>query len=554
MASEETEHVQATPPAPDAILNALLERTRAFNAREPRPYDGMAGITLRAEMPRIRNPRESQVPCREPPAVFEAVNAHFSAQMHAFFSAMQTLEDMADKQPPDEPDLIRPGFGLQPEIDIAMQSFDFFPDCLHRHFYSRRLTVQNADSLPLLNRVTKLRLSPEANFASEPGMELVHQRPVSPRVPLELAARLPNLRELDCPYLWERLPVAFWSRALRIFTRDREGPWRDARAEFARGVRFLLPVMPPSFTNARFWFWNAGWGNEMDQADQMPDLVSAASQIPSEFEGMDPVSLGLRELRELGSRLEELDVRALITPDLFPSDGSDDASSSEESSSWPRMRHLTVEFHPCAPTGSWYFSGPQGEDPHPTGFAIKEAKHYPPGQEDIEETHDMWSREEDEWEDMHKDENISQLRRPDMFRIRPIEERINPLLLAFASSLRRETTPCLEDAELFTWITWLPSEERRKEHEGIVKLSPVSSASPYVADDCQVMFRWGVKYEAPKGEDKGKVTWQVGENWRPNSEIIRTFEDLLGEDRDNIEWQPFEYVEDRDLDRAAWCD
>ena len=92
---------------------------------------------------------------------------------------------------------------------------------------------------------------------------------------------------------------------------------------------------------------------------------------------------------------------------------------------------------------------------------------------------------------MHKDETIYQLRRPDMFRIRPIDERINPLLLAFVSSLPQETMPCLEDAELFTWLARLPSEERRKENKGTVKLPPVSSASPFVADDCQVMFRWG---------------------------------------------------------------
>ncbi|KAL2192811.1 hypothetical protein P885DRAFT_81824 [Corynascus similis CBS 632.67] len=313
MASEELEHVQATPPAPNAILDPLLERVRAFNAREPRPYVGMAGITLRAEMSRIRNPREPQVLCMEPPAVFKTVNNHFSTQIHAFFSAMQTLEDMADKQSPDKPDLIR----VQPEIEIARQSFDFPSDCLHRAFYSHRLAVQNVDSLPLLNRVTKLRMFFETNFASDARMELIHQRPVSPRVPLELATRLPHLRELDCPYLWERLPVAFSSRALRIFTRDWESPWRDARAEFARGVRYLVSVMRSSFTKARFWFWDAGWGYGLDQAEQMPDLVTGASQTPSEFKGMDPVSLGLREL---GSRLEEFDARALITPDLLGKD------------------------------------------------------------------------------------------------------------------------------------------------------------------------------------------------------------------------------------------
>ena len=46
----------------------------------------------------------------------------------------------------------------------------------------------------------------------------------------------------------------------------------------------------------------------------MPDRVGASTS--GEFEYMDPVSIGLREL---GSRLEELDIYALITSDLFPS-------------------------------------------------------------------------------------------------------------------------------------------------------------------------------------------------------------------------------------------
>ena len=104
-------------------------------------------------------------------------------------------------------------------------------------------------------------------------------------------------------------------------------------------------------------------------AAQMPDLVGASSSPSStnEFDGMDPVSLGLRDL---GSRLEELDICALITPDLFPSGG--------DGLPWPQMRHLKVEFHPCSPDGSWYFSGPRGEDPHATGFVITREEHYPP--------------------------------------------------------------------------------------------------------------------------------------------------------------------------------
>jgi hypothetical protein len=53
------------------------------------------------------------------PAKFQAVNAHFSAQVHAFFNALHDLEDMADKQSSDELDLIRPDEGLQPVIRVV---------------------------------------------------------------------------------------------------------------------------------------------------------------------------------------------------------------------------------------------------------------------------------------------------------------------------------------------------------------------------------------------------------------------------------------------------
>ncbi|KAF6809273.1 hypothetical protein CPLU01_15533 [Colletotrichum plurivorum] len=276
-----------------------------------------------------------------------------------------------------------------------------------------------------------------------------------------------------------------------------------------------MPSLPASLTKARFWFWRVRtWGDEMDQAMQMPDLVSASStSSSSEFEGMDPVSLGLRDL---GTRLEELSIRALLTPDLF------------RSSSWPRMRHLDVEFHPCAPDGSWYFSGPRGEDPHPVGFAITEEEHYPPGREDFEETHDLFDREEG---DCRTEDDMWDTRQPDMFRIRPITERIEPLLLAFALSLQPQSMPSLKSAEMFTWLHWSPSEERAREYEA-------SDDVPPQDEDERVMFRWGVKYEAPDGERKGKLTWQVGD-WRPGNEVLQAFKQLVDGDGENEEWEAF---------------
>ncbi|TRX89221.1 hypothetical protein FHL15_009919 [Xylaria flabelliformis] len=527
-----SQHILATPPSKDAILNTLLEDIRHYNARLPRLYVGLRECTLDAEMPLLLNPPGAPLACREPPAEFEAVHAHFSAQVHAFFNALHDLEDMAAKKPSEELDLIRPDDGLWLAIRIVNQSFDIYPDCLHRTFHTRCLTVQNANSLPLLNRVTQLRVFPAPDYASEPGMNFAHMRPVSPRVPLELAVRLPYLRELDCPWLWERLPVAFSSHALRRFARVWEGPWRDARAEFGRCVRDIMPLLPSSLTKARLWFWKPNpYGDDTDQAAQMPDLVSVLPpSSSSKFEDMDPVSLGLRAL---GSRLEELDIRALITPDLFRSCTDNTAV---HSLLWPRMQHLKVEFHPCAPDGKWYFSGPRGEDPHATGFAITRKEHYPPGQEDVDDTHNLWSREEDEYTG---DDDICLARQPDMFRTLPVAGRINPLLLAFALSLQRQNMPSLQDAELFTWLTWRPSEERAREYEG-------SNDAPPSVDNETVLFRWGVRYDAPKGDGETEVTWQVGEHWRPGAEIMSVFGDLVGEKK--MEWKPFEFVREREQD------
>ena len=525
-------HIQVvTPPSKDATVQAFFQNMRAHNEPGSVPLVSGGG-QLNAEMPLLLNVPGAPLPCREPAADFEAVNAHFSAQVHAFFRGLHEIEHMAAKRSPDEPAFIDPDRGLQPGIRIANQLFEPHLDCLHRAFHSRRLTVQDVDSLPVLNRVTELLIVPEEAFTGNPlGM-----RPVSMRTPLDLATRLPRLRRLLCPWLGEHLPIPFTSKALRIISRVWAGPWRDDRAEFARGVCLAMPLLPSSLTKVRFWFWRPYpycW-DEMDQAEQLPDLVgtssSSSSLSPStnEFNNMDPVSLGLREL---GSRLEELDTCALITPDLFPGG---------EAWSWTRMRHLRIEFHPCAPDGSWYFSGPRGEDPYPTGFAITREEHYPPGQENDEETHELMSEEEDKYWDDAPD--IYDLRQPDMFRIRPIAERINPLLSAFASSL--QTMSSLRDAELFTWLTWRPSEERAQEYEGSDEVPPSSGV-----EGISIMFRWGVRYEAPAagGDGKVKVTWQVGEDWRPEDEVIGVFEQVVG-GQDNVEWKAFEFVEEREQD------
>lgn len=103
--------------------------------------------------------------------------------------------------------------------------------------------------------------------------------------------------------------------------------------------------------------------------------------------------------------------------------------------------------------------------------------------------------------------------------------------------------PAIRDAELFTWLRWRPSKERAKEYEGSDNVPPTSYEE-------EMVMRWGVRYEAPAvgGDGKGKVTWQVGEDWRPEDGVIKAFEDLVGGDGENMEWKAFESLEEREQD------
>jgi hypothetical protein len=59
-----------------------------------------------------------------------------------------------------------------------------------------------------------------------------------------------------------------------------------------------------------------------------------------------------------------------------------------------------------------------------------------------------------------------------------------------------------------------------------------------------------IRGAAVGGDEKGRVTWQVGEDWRPEDEVLRAFADLVGgEDKeDNMEWKAFEFLGEREQD------
>lgn len=305
---------------------------------------------------------------------------------------------------------------------------------------------------------------------------------------------------------------------MRHFTRPWEGPWRDARHEFCRAVRELVDQLPDTLRVARLWFWKPTiFYSESDQSLPMPDLVRPETK--------DPISLGVREL---ASRLEELDLRAFMTLDLF-----------QAPLKWPHMKRLCVEFHLWCPDGTWYFVRPGDENAEPEiGFEITK-EHYPP-----EAPNELYDEVDEEYiEDEGSEEEVEYS--TDMFRINP---RINPrshiiehLLLAFAEALKG--MPVLEEAQSSTYLTWNPSKERRSAYEG-------ANDAPFNMN--RAIYRWGVSCTPGKDGRKGIVTWQVG-TWRPQQSVIQAFKALDGQSHGtDIVWKPFEFVQQRtDVDLAA---
>lgn len=480
----------------------------------------------------LRHSQKSPLPCRETPLELQAASASLSAGICELFKGLKSLEfyiEWQRRRTKGSDPLIDPN-GLHLTISIHGQNikipYEESLSCLHRTYHSHRLHLipSIAATLPHISWITKLTIDQVIRYNDEASTHFAEVWPLSLRTPFELAARLPALQELICPWLWERLPTAFASGPepemwelpppMAHYGRVWEGPWRDSRCELGEAAfAELVGRLPSTLKRVQLWFWRAEGLSDDDQVARMPDLVRPAV--------VDPVSVGLRHL---AARLEVLDVRGFVMPDLFSADLTP----------WPsNMRRLRVEFHPFRPDGSWYFVGPREEDPHPEGFEVGD-EHYPPAvrtKEDEEVDEDYYEDQAGFGKGYEHD-----ARQYDLFRVEPLTERVEPLLEAFGQALK--VMHSLEEAELFAWVNWQPSEERDREYGG-----------DGLHDESFRSWRWGVRYVPAKDGTKGRVEWEVG-HWRPREGIISLFESLGGSDGVEVEWKPFE----KHRGRATWKD
>lgn len=468
----------------------------------------------------VNDSAENPLPCQEPAEETTAISAHISVRIHAFYKQLAAAyTGIAD--PPAN-------FGLK--LEIQPQNFDPEPpQCHHRRYHSRRLQLLDPETLPDLPFVSSLLIRSRAYGSGENGEDI---RPLSLLVPLQCLVHLPAVEEWNARWLWERpMPAAMPSRVMReVYTWPWEGPLRDARHEFGAAImdqeKYLCgKTIPASLTRAALHFWPFFSLGREDQSVARPNLIHPADK--------DPVSIGLCRL---GAQLHLFDVRALVTPDLFP---SPEAPTDQQ---WLKMRRFRLEFHPLRPDGRWYFVGPGGEDPHDSeqgGYKISDSdiKHYPRETDTDEDMND-----DSEWGDNPDDEWDYDLY---MFRTEPCRERIEPLLTAFAKSLAHDNMPSLEDAEMFTYLWWYPSEDREVEKYDLPRRHG---------------HRWGVKFICGRGGRKKAedgdaaastaaaepptppvVQWQVGD-WRPSVEVLSLFERLGRQEWLDFEWSRYRYT------------
>ncbi|KAL1793942.1 hypothetical protein ACET3X_007363 [Alternaria dauci] len=465
---------------------------------------------------------EKQLPCHEPAEETIAVSAHLSVRIRALYEQLAAAYN----------EVVDPPARIAMEFQIQPQEFDpEEPDCFHRRYHSRRLQLHDSETFPDLPFVSSLRIR------SMPGSDADHAtdiRPLSTLVPLQCLVHLPSVQEWHAPWLWERpMPASTTSRVMNEhLSWPWEGPLRDARHDFGAAImdqeKYLYGKrIPASLTRASLHFWPFFSLPRHDQSVARPNLIYPADK--------DPVSVGLCKL---GTQLSLFDVRAMVTPDLFP---RPEAPADQQ---WSQMRRFRLEFHSLRPDGRWYFVGPGGEDPHDSeqgGYKISDTKHYP-RETDTDEDRDL----DGEYYDSPTGGSEYDYHL-DMFRTAPCRERIEPLLAAFAKSLTRDNMPNLEDAEIFTHLWWHPSDDRDAQDYGL----PMKNG-----------HRWGVKFIAGRSSKKENdsdaatagataptpsvVQWQVGE-WRPSEEVMSLFDNLGRQEWLDLEWDRYRSTAEHDL-------
>ena len=302
----------------------------AFTAKyEVYQYNLQLPLLLFGESPFRKIPEVPLLPCHESCEETTAISAPMSLRIRTCFKQLAAAYAEAENPPAN----------IMLEIEIQWQDFEpETPQCDHRRYHSRRLRLHDPEMLPDLPFVTSWSIRSRANGSNaENGTDV---RPLSILVALQCLVHLSRVRAWIARWLWVRpMPACMSSRVKREhYTWPWEGPLRDARHEFGAAImeqeKYLCGRrIPAGLTRAALHFWPWFLRPKHDQSVARPNLIHPADK--------DPVSVGLCKL---GAQMSVFDVRAVVTPDLFPRPNDQQ---------WSQMRRFRLEFQSLRPDGRW---------------------------------------------------------------------------------------------------------------------------------------------------------------------------------------------------------
>jgi hypothetical protein len=424
----------------------------------------------------------SATPCRLSAHDLQTRNEIFTKQIRDVWQAVQRVEQAQHHDS---------GPRLQIRVFTPFQAIDG-DLCDHKRYSSWRVQLMRPHELPTLESVCALST---CNLDDDDLEEYAFRSKLDLRVIIDLAARCPNLQYLGC-----KLGADEWTDHadpfMEHFIYDYPGCRRDSRNDLANAIADVK--LPPTLQFVQLDFINELRQSIAEQSKPMPDLVHPHSY--------DPLSTSLRHL---SCQLRRMEIHTMADETLFwPRNDSPGPF-------WPHLEILSVLFHICSPSGSWYFQSPSGLGLNDDGYQLNDDNSYPPLETQEEDT---------EWCFESLDGTPNALA---TFRVAPIDVHMRPLLTAFA----RATTnmPKLLEAWLWTPLSYHPYDLSERNDEGISEQYPEGDLG------------WGVTYSAPGAPSLDGVAlttvrelkWRVGQ-WRPDPDVRAAFQSI-GEDQYGLE-------------------
>ena len=368
----------------------------------------------------------------------------------------------------------------------------------HRTVTSWRVRLLSPSTLPTLIYVHSFTLETEVTFVEHPNEEGTLSRKLDYRVLVDLAAKFPNLKTLQCRVGGDEWLGCFESPSIIENSEDWPGPRRDSRHDFGKACEGFEGVALQCLRHVQLDFlYPLYWVENLDQRLALPNLVKPAL--------FDPFS---SSLRILSYQLRTMSLRVVADETLFwPLD------SSTKTPFWPNMESMNVMFHMSAPSGSWYFHGLPGVGAT-HGFNIT-TEHYPPLEAIIGDRAD----------DFDNEGEVAECR----FRVHPNNETLVPFLSAFARAAA--CMPLLKEFALWTPLHF-DSLWDLEDYDDF----DVSTVSQYAVDKIPSDLAWGIAYVAPGEQDftvwprgdcspNRRIWWRVAD-WRPDAELHDTFQNI----------------------------